>query len=105
VDLAALESEAFLLGQWSNYEHLETSLSMPELLSTLEASREKSNNERRFQIALAGGDPDAAGEGSLSFDQIREQERLRAQGVIDKDTPDEVANAIAAGNIYFVDNE
>jgi hypothetical protein len=104
VDLAALEREVFLLGHWKNFEDLEAALSMPELLSTLEAMREKTNQERRFQIALAGGDPDSGSE-ELSFDQIREQEQMRARGEIDSDTPDEVVNAIAAGSIYMVDDE
>ena len=73
---------------------------MPELLATIEGIREKLNDERRFQIALAGGDPDNSDQ---EFEKIREQERLRASGVIDENTPPEVADAIAAGSVYFVD--
>ena len=40
LDLAKLESETFLLGIWKDYEELETSLSMPEMLATLEIKRE-----------------------------------------------------------------
>lgn len=73
---------------------------MPELLATIEGMRERTNEDRRFQIALAGGDPD---DSDAEFEKIREQERLRAAGMIDEDTPEEVANAIAAGNVYFVE--
>ena len=40
LDLAKLESEVFLLGIWKDYQELEKSLSMPELIATLEVSRE-----------------------------------------------------------------
>lgn len=73
---------------------------MPELLATIEGIRERQNEERRFQIALAGGDPD---NNDQEFEKIREQERLRAAGVIDEDTPPEIVDAIAAGSVYFVD--
>ena len=35
LDLAKLEAEVFLLGIWKDYQELETSLSMPELMATL----------------------------------------------------------------------
>ena len=40
LDLAKLESEVFLLGIWKDYNELELSLSMPELLATLSSKRE-----------------------------------------------------------------
>lgn len=54
MDLAKLETEAFLLGIWKNYEELETSISMQELISILEARRELSQDEKRFMAALQG---------------------------------------------------
>lgn len=58
LDLAKLESEAFLLGIWKDYEDLEVSLSMPELLATLEAKRELDYQEKKFLAAIQGVDLD-----------------------------------------------
>lgn len=58
LDLAKLESEAFLLGIWKNYEELELSLSMPELLATLGARRELDYEEKKFLAAIQGVDLD-----------------------------------------------
>lgn len=56
LDLAKLESEAFLLGIWDDYEHLESSLSMPELTATLESKRELDYEEKKFLAAIQGVD-------------------------------------------------
>jgi hypothetical protein len=58
LDLAKLESEVFLLGIWKDYEELELSLSMPELMSTLEIKRELDYNEKKFLAAMQGVDLD-----------------------------------------------
>lgn len=58
LDLAKLESEAFLLGIWKDYEELELSLSMPELLITLESKRELDYQEKKFLAAIQGVDLD-----------------------------------------------
>ena len=59
MDLANLEAEAFLLGIWKDYEELENSLSLPELMSTLNAKREAEYNEKKFLAAIQGVDLDA----------------------------------------------
>lgn len=59
LDLAKLESEAFLLGIWKDYEDLETSLSMSELTAILEAKRESDYADKRFFAAIQGVDLDA----------------------------------------------
>jgi hypothetical protein len=56
LDLAKLESEVFLLGIWKDYQELEISLSMPELLATLEVSRELDYSEKKFLAAIQGVD-------------------------------------------------
>lgn len=56
LDLAKLESEVFLLGIWKDYQELESSLSMPELLATLEVSRELDYSEKKFLAAIQGVD-------------------------------------------------
>lgn len=58
LDLAQLESEVFLLGIWKDYEELEKSLSMPEILATLSAKRELDYQEKRFLAAIQGVDLD-----------------------------------------------
>jgi len=58
LDLAKLESETFLLGIWKDYEELELSLSMPEMLATLEIKRELEYSEKKFLAAIQGVDLD-----------------------------------------------
>ena len=58
LDLAKLESEVFLLGIWKDYHELELSLSMPELMATLEISRELDYSEKKFLAAIQGVDLD-----------------------------------------------
>ena len=59
LDLAKLESEVFLLGIWKDYQELERSLSMPELMATIEVSRELEYTEKKFLAAIQGVDLDA----------------------------------------------
>jgi hypothetical protein len=58
LDLAKLESEVFLLGIWKSYEELELSLSMPELMATLEIKRESDYSDKKFEAAIQGVDLD-----------------------------------------------
>ena len=57
-DLASLEAEAFLLGIWKDYAELEDSLSLPELLKTIEIKRELEYSEKKFLAAIQGVDLD-----------------------------------------------
>lgn len=58
LDLAKLESEVFLIGIWKDYNELEVSLSMPELIATLESKREQDYQEKKFLAAIQGVDLD-----------------------------------------------
>jgi hypothetical protein len=58
LDLAKLEAEVFLLGIWKDYEELELSLSMPELMITLESKRDLDYQEKKFFAAIQGVDLD-----------------------------------------------
>lgn len=58
LDLASIESEAFLLGIWKDYEDLESSMSMPELLATISSKRELDYEEKKFLAAIQGVDLD-----------------------------------------------
>lgn len=54
LDLAKLETEAFLLGIWKDYEELESSMSMPELMMTISQKRESDYNDKKFSAGLKG---------------------------------------------------
>ena len=74
LDLAKLESEVFLLGIWKDYYELEISLSMPELMATLEVSRELDYAEKKFMAAIQGVDLDAQsgkGKGQKEWEDMK----------------------------------
>lgn len=72
LDLAKLESEVFLLGIWKDYEELETSLSMPELVATLSSKRELDYDEKKFLAAIQGVDLDKqSGKGQDEWEQMK----------------------------------
>lgn len=58
LDLAELEAEVFLLGIWKDYDELESSMSMPEMLATLGAKRDLDYQEKKFLAAMQGVDLD-----------------------------------------------
>lgn len=57
-DLAKIEAEAFLLGIWKDFDELEKSVSVQELVAIIEAKRELDYNEKKFSAALQGVDLD-----------------------------------------------
>lgn len=56
IDLVKLESEVFTLGIWKNYDELETSISMPELMAIIAGRRELDYEEKKFLAAIQGVD-------------------------------------------------
>jgi hypothetical protein len=58
LDLAKLESEVFLLGIWKDYDELERSLCMSELIITLGAKRDSDYEDKKFLAAIQGIDLD-----------------------------------------------
>ena len=58
LDLVKMESEVFMLGAWKNYEDLEKSLSMTELINILSSKRELDYEEKKFLAAMQGVDLD-----------------------------------------------
>lgn len=58
LDLIKLESEVFMIGAWKNYNELEESLSLPELLKILESKRDLDYQEKKFSAAMQGVDLD-----------------------------------------------
>ena len=78
LDLAKLESEVFILGIWKNYEELESCLSLPELLNTIERLRELDYDEKKFLAAMQGVDLDEAnGSGSKQEEDPWESMKAR----------------------------
>ena len=59
LDLAKLETEIFTLGIWKNYQELEASMSISELLITLESRRDLDYQEKKFLAAIQGVDIEA----------------------------------------------
>lgn len=58
LDLAKLETRVFLIGIWKDYEELETSLSMPELVAILDNQNENDYQHKKFLAAIQGIDLD-----------------------------------------------
>ena len=48
-----------MLGIWKDYQELEESLSMPELMATLSSKRELDYEEKKFLAAIQGVDLDS----------------------------------------------
>jgi len=99
LDLAELESEAFLLGIWKNYDELESSISMQELTIILNTKRETSYDEKKFFAALKGVDLDNQnGRGQKEWEDLKA--RVASNGAT-SDSKDILAlqgkNAEAAG--------
>jgi hypothetical protein len=74
LDLAKLESEAFLLGIWKDYDELERCISIPELMSTISSSRELDYEEKKFLAAIQGVDLDEqndSGKGQQEWENMK----------------------------------
>ena len=71
-DLAKLESEIFTLGIWKNYEELERSISLPELMAIISARRELDYEEKKFLAAIQGVDIDKdSGRGQKEWEDLK----------------------------------
>jgi hypothetical protein len=74
LDLAKIEAEVFLLGIWKDYNELEESLSMPEIVATLEISRDLQYQEKKFLAAIQGVDLDKnseSGKGQKEWEDMK----------------------------------
>jgi len=70
--------EVFLLGNWKNYEELENSLSMPELIQTFKSMQKSESEKRKFLASIQGVDLNQEeNENSTTFEDVRR----RALGV------------------------
>jgi hypothetical protein len=60
-DLAKIESEVFLIGIWKDYNELEESLSLSEIMAILSSKRELDYQEKKFFAAIQGVDLESDG--------------------------------------------
>jgi hypothetical protein len=84
--LAAVEAEAFLYGNWKNFQELEDNMSMPEIEAVLKAGRERQENINRFNAAIKGINIDEDGDTLTAADKVEEMKRraeARAAGKSD----------------------
>jgi hypothetical protein len=86
--LAALETEALLLGVWRNVEELEDSISIEELNAILKAGRDREMRNWKFQAGLKGikiddeqESKDAQETGEEALERIKRRAALKAQGI------------------------
>jgi hypothetical protein len=101
LDLAKLESEVFLLGIWKDFEELEKSISMPELVSILNIKRDLDYEEKRFFAGIQGVDLDKQNGGKGGQDLWEEKKAKFFSGGATGDPNDIVSfqghNAAQAG--------
>jgi len=71
IDLVELESEVFSLGAWKNFEDLELSLTMPELIAIIEKGRELDYNEKKFLAAMQGVDLDKQSGSQNAWEEMK----------------------------------
>jgi hypothetical protein len=80
LDLAKLESEVFLLGIWKNFDELESSISIEELMQILSITRDLDYEEKKFSAALQGIDLDSqTGKGDGKVKGQKEWEDMKAR--------------------------
>lgn len=79
----------FLLGHWQNYEELEETLSLPELMATLTAAQEAEYRRNKFMAALKGIDLDKeSGKGK----EVTELEAIYRKAYGDDPETNDIAN-------------
>ena len=71
LDLASLEAEIFIIGSWQNFDHLERSVSMSELLIIIEKIRDLDYNEKKFLAAMQGVDLDEQSGKSNKWEEMK----------------------------------
>jgi hypothetical protein len=71
LDLAEIESEVFLLGIWKDYDELESSMSMPEIMATLKIKRDLDYSNKKFLAAMQGVDLDKSSGKSDAWEDMK----------------------------------
>lgn len=71
LDLPKLEAEVFMTGIWKNFEELEESISMPELLLILSTKRDLDYENKKFGAALQGVDLDKQSSNNNAWEEMK----------------------------------
>jgi hypothetical protein len=85
LDLAELESEVFLLGIWKDYDELESSMSMPEIVATLKVKRDLDYSQKKFLAAMQGVDLDKASGKENAWEEMKARVFSGGQAADSKD--------------------
>ena len=75
-----MESEVFLLGHWKNFDELESSLSIDELIAAVEASRKKEDRHRTFLAAINGVDLEEANAEASDISDLQNSSIAKKEG-------------------------
>lgn len=103
VDLAGLEAEVFVCGAWSSYANLEDSISMPELILTVDTIRKEKHEDRKFAAAMKGVDLDENSEED-PLAKARKRVASREKGLAPDDivaNPDANINALGMNGLGY----
>jgi hypothetical protein len=85
LDLAEIESEVFLLGIWKDYDELESSMSMPEIMATLKIKRELDYSQKKFLAAMQGVDLDKSSGKQDPWEEMKARVFSKGQASDSKD--------------------
>lgn len=88
--------EVFLLGHWKDYEELESSLSMPELIATLKAMYESERRRQKFMAALQGVNLDEEIDEAIDT-KVSTLEEIQARAAARLTGDNNLAGAISQG--------
>jgi hypothetical protein len=83
--LAELESEVFLLGIWKDYDELESSMSMPEIVATLKVKRDLDYSQKKLIAAMQGVDLDKASGKGNAWEEMKARVFSGGQAADSKD--------------------
>ena len=85
LDLAEIESEVFLLGIWKDYDELESSMSMPEIMATLKVKRDLDYSNKKFLAAMQGVDLDKSSGKANAWEEMKARVFSGGQAANSKD--------------------
>lgn len=85
LDLAEIESEVFLLGIWKDYDELESSMSMPEIMATLKIKRDLDYSNKKFLAAMQGVNLDEASGKQNAWEEMKARVFSKGQAADSKD--------------------
>jgi hypothetical protein len=87
-DLLKLETEVFMFGIWKNFEELETSISLPELVNIISIHRDLDYKEKKFLAAIQGVDLDkqtGASKGQKEWEDMKARVFSKGKATDSKD--------------------